>query len=200
MAGPLRRSELAADPVEQFGRWYAEAEAATPMPDAMVLATVGEDGGPRARFVLLKEFGPDGFRFHSDYRSPKGEQLAANPRGAITFWWHETGRQVRIVGKVERLGPQESDDYFRTRPRERQLGAWALRQSQPIGSREELDEQVAEVERRFDGAIPRPEHWGGFRLVPQEFEFWNQGETRLHDRFRYRLDDEGNWQIERLSP
>ena len=198
--GSLEREDLAEDPIDQFGAWFAEAEREVPLADAMVLATAGADGAPAARFVLLKEYGPDGFKFHTDYRSPKAQQLDANPRAALVLWWRELGRQVRVTGSVERLGAEESDRYFATRPRERQLGAWASRQSSPVESRERLDEQVREIDERFpDTAPPRPEHWGGFRLIPDELEFWQQGEDRLHDRFRYRRAG-GGWSIERLSP
>ncbi len=198
--GSLHRSDLADDPIDQFAAWFAEAEQSAPLADAMVLATADVDGAPAARFVLLKGFGPDGFEFHSDYRSPKAQQLDANPRAALVFWWRELGRQVRISGRVEKLGGEESDRYFQTRPRERQLGAWASHQSQPVESRERLDALVAAADERFAGAAPgRPPHWGGYRLLAEELEFWNQGEERLHDRFRYRRDGAG-WSIERLSP
>ena len=198
--GRLRRADLEADAVEQFAAWYADAEKEIPLADAMVLATAGGDGAPAARFVLLKSFSAEGFSFHSDYRSPKARQLEENPRAALVFWWRELGRQVRISGPVEKLGTEESDTYFATRPRERQLGAWASRQSQPVESREALDALVDEADQRFSGEQPpRPEHWGGFRLLPEELEFWQQGDDRLHDRFRYRRED-GSWAIERLSP
>jgi pyridoxamine 5'-phosphate oxidase len=196
----LRRSDLADDPFEQFAAWFAEAERELPLADAMVLATASSDGAPAARFLLLKGFGEDGFMFHTDYRSPKAQQLENNPRAALAFWWRELGRQVRVSGPVEKLSAEESDRYFETRPRERQLGAWASRQSQPVDSREALDALVDEAGERFgDGAPPRPEHWGGFRLLPEELEFWQQGEDRLHDRFRYRRGGDG-WVIDRLSP
>ena len=198
--GKLRRRDLADDPFEQFAAWFTEAEKEVPLADAMVLATAGGDGAPAARFVLLKGFSADGFMFHTDYRSPKARQLEENPRAALAFWWSELGRQVRVSGPVEKLSGEESDRYFETRPRERQLGAWASHQSQPVESREALDALVDEAAERFgEGAPPRPEHWGGFRLLPEEVEFWQQGTDRLHDRFRYRREDDG-WAIERLSP
>ena len=198
--GRLRREDLADDPFEQFAAWFEEAEEKIPLADAMVLATAGSDGAPAARFVLLKGFGADGFAFHSDYRSPKARQLDENPRAALAFWWRELGRQVRVSGAVEKLSGEESDRYFETRPRERQLGAWASHQSRPVDSREALDALVDEAAERFgEGVPPRPEHWGGFRLLPEELEFWQQGDNRLHDRFRYRREGDG-WAIERLSP
>jgi pyridoxamine 5'-phosphate oxidase len=198
--GKLRRRDLDEDPFEQFAAWFADAEENVPLADAMVLATAGADAAPAARFLLLKGFGPEGFMFHTDYRSPKARQLEANPRAALAFWWGELGRQVRITGPVEKLSAEESDRYFETRPRERQLGAWASRQSQPVDSREALDALVDEAAERFgEGQPPRPEHWGGFRLLPEELEFWQQGTDRLHDRFRYRREGDG-WVIERLSP
>ena len=198
--GRLRREDLADDPFEQFAAWFEEAEEKVPLADAMVLASAGSDGAPAARFVLLKGFGADGFKFHSDYRSPKARQLEENPRAALAFWWRELGRQVRVSGPVEKLSAEESDRYYETRPRERQLGAWASHQSRPVESREALDALVDEAEERFgDVTPPRPEHWGGYRLVPEEIEFWQQGDNRLHDRFRYRREGDG-WKIERLSP
>ena len=198
--GRLHREDLADDPFEQFATWFQAAEDKVPLADAMVLATAGSDGAPAARFLLLKGFGPEGFKFHTDYRSPKAGQLEENPRAALAFWWRELGRQVRVTGPVEKLSTEESDTYFETRPRERQLGAWASHQSRPVESREALDALVDDAAERFgDGAPPRPEHWGGFLLRPEELEFWQQGDNRLHDRFRYRREGEG-WKVERLSP
>ena len=199
--GSLHRAELAEDPIEQFATWFAQAERAGPLADAMALATVDESGAPAVRFVLLKGFGAAGFDFYTDYRSAKARQLDANPHAALALWWQELGRQVRISGSVARLGGPESDAYFGTRPRGAQLGAWASEQSAPLEDRAELERRVEEVESRWqDRDVERPPHWGGFRLVPDEFEFWQQGELRLHDRFRYRLGEGGGWAIERLSP
>jgi pyridoxamine 5'-phosphate oxidase len=198
--GSLHRDDLADDPIEQFAAWYAEAERATPLADAMALATVDVDGRPAVRFVLLKGFGPDGFDFFTDYRSDKAGQIEANPHGALALWWRELGRQVRVSGPVERLGPDASDIYFSSRPREAQIGAWASEQSATLDDRAELTRNVEEASRRFEGTdVERPPHWGGFRLRPEEIEFWQQGEARLHDRFRYRRSGDG-WTVERLSP
>jgi pyridoxamine 5'-phosphate oxidase len=197
---PLRRDDLAADPIAQFAEWWERAEAEVPLPDAICLATVDADEMPDARMVLLKGFDEAGFRFHTNYESAKGRQLSASGRGAIVAYWRELDRQVRIRGPVERLGAEESDAYFETRPPERRVGAWASPQSKPLTSREELDERVREVEERFAGAdIPRPEHWGGFILRPEEVEFWQGQVGRLHDRFLYTRKGEG-WRIERLGP
>jgi pyridoxamine 5'-phosphate oxidase len=197
---PLRREDLADDPIEQFAAWFKQAREEVPLAEAMVLATASADGAPAARFLLLKEFGPEGFVFHTDYRSAKAADLDANPRAALAFWWPQLGLQVRITGGVERLDSEASDAYFRTRPRERQLGAWASHQSQPLTDRAELERDLEAVSERFEGQeVERPEHWGGFRVLPEAIEFWQQGTTRLHDRFRYRRDGDG-WTIERLSP
>jgi pyridoxamine 5'-phosphate oxidase len=199
--GSLRREDLAADPIEQFAAWFAEAVPRVPGAEAMALATVDTEGAPAVRYVLLKDLGPDGFDFYTDYRSDKSEHLSANNRAALAFWWRLLGRQVRISGPVRPLGDAESDAYFHTRPREAQIGAWASEQSAPLEDRAQLERQVEETTRRFKGReVERPPHWGGFRLVPDEIEFWQQEEARLHDRFRYRRRPDGSWSIERLSP
>lgn len=197
---PLERSALDDDPISQFGEWYRRAEAEVPLPDAVCLATVDPDGAPDARMVLLKGFDADGFRFHTNYESAKGEQLAASTRAALVFYWRELDRQVRIRGTVERLDAVESDAYFATRDRERQLAAWASPQSRPLRDRGELDSRLEEAGRRFAGEpVPRPDGWGGYLLRPLEIEFWQGQVARLHDRFRYRRRDEA-WAIERLAP
>lgn len=198
--GSLRRDELAADPIEQFATWFAEAQRSVPLAEAMALASVDSGGAPAVRFVLLKGFGPDGFDFYTDYRSDKAAQLDANPHAALAMWWRELGRQVRVSGSVRRLDPTESNAYFDTRPRDAQLGAWASQQSSVIDDRAELGRQVEEVRRRFEGReVERPPHWGGFRVLHEVIEFWQQGEARLHDRFQYTRDGDG-WVIKRLSP
>jgi pyridoxamine 5'-phosphate oxidase len=197
---PLRRSDLADDPFSQFADWYERAAAEVPLADAICIATVDPDGLPDARMVLLKGHGPEGFRFYTNLESAKGRQLAAAPHAAMVAYWRELDRQVRARGPVERLDDADSDAYFAGRPRDSQLGAWASAQSEPLGSREELDDRVAEFDIAYrDRPIPRPPHWGGYLLIPAEVEFWQGQVGRLHDRFRYRRDG-GGWTIERLSP
>jgi len=192
----LRRSDLDPDPLRQFERWRAEAGGM----DAVALATATEQGAPSARMVLLKGADERGFVFHSSYEGRKARELAANPRAALLFYWQEPGRQVRVEGEVARIDPAESEAYFRTRPRGGQLAAWASTQSEPIGSREELEARFREVEAEYEGReVPLPPHWGGFRLVPETYEFWQHADNRLHDRFRYSREGDA-WAIERLSP
>jgi pyridoxamine 5'-phosphate oxidase len=196
----LRRSALVADAIEQFGDWYARADAEAPLANAVCLATVDADGAPDARMVLLKGFDREGFRFYTNYGSPKAAQLEAGGRAALLFYWRELDRQVRVRGPVERVAGEESDRYFATRPRESQVAAWASPQSRPLGDRGELDALVAEAARRFEaGEVPRPEGWGGYLLRPESIEFWQGQVARLHDRFRY-VREGGGWRIERLAP
>ncbi|MGH2957389.1 MAG: pyridoxamine 5'-phosphate oxidase [Solirubrobacterales bacterium] len=194
---PLEREGLADDPVEQFRDWFELAEREAPLAEAMTLATVDADGAPNARMVLLKGFGPAGFRFFSNYESDKGTELDANPMAALVIYWRELDRQVRVRGEVRRLPAEDSDAYFRTRARDSRIAASVSPQSSPV-DRDELD-------REFDAAlaagedVPRPPHWGGYLLEPREIEFWQGRESRMHDRFRYARDD-GGWRIERLAP
>jgi pyridoxamine 5'-phosphate oxidase len=198
---PLRESDLDPDPIAQFRAWMREAEAAQiHLADAMALATAGADGEPTVRHVLLRGLDPGGFVFFTNYGSRKARQLEENPRAALVFLWRELERQVCATGTVERVTPEESDAYFRSRPREAQIGAWASRQSEVIGSRQELESAYVELDRAYsDGEVPRPSFWGGFRLAPDTVEFWQGRLHRLHDRFRYTWDA-GAWRIERLSP
>jgi pyridoxamine 5'-phosphate oxidase len=198
---PLHRDDLSADPFEQFAEWYELASAEVPLADAMTLATLGADGGPDARMVLLKGHGPDGLRFFTNYESAKADQIGGDPRGALIVYWREHDRQVRARGTIERLSAAESDAYFASRGRESRLGAWASPQSRPLGDRAELDRRLADVRERFgsEGNVPRPEFWGGFTLRPRTIEFWQGQQARLHDRFVYTRAD-GDWTIQRLAP
>jgi pyridoxamine 5'-phosphate oxidase len=200
----LRRVELHPDPIRQFLGWFDDAEAAgVVLPNAMALATTGADGRPSVRHVLLREADERGFAFYTNHGSRKGRQLDENPRAALVFLWKPLDRQVSVTGDVRRVDEAESDAYFATRPREAQIGAWASPQSSVLRDRHELDERVEEVSARFaDGPIPRPPHWGGYRLAPETVEFWQGRPFRLHDRFLYTRDaDEGTgWRVERLSP
>ncbi len=195
----LDRDQLADEPIEQFRRWWELALKEVPLAEAMTLASADADGRPDARMVLLKGFDSKGFRFHTNYESVKGEQLAANPHAAIVVYWRELDRQIRVRGPVERLPEAESDEYFHTRPPERRYGAWASPQSRPLADRAELDRRVAEVRVRFGQEIPRPSHWGGFLVRHEQVEFWQGQVGRLHDRFRYSRE-EAEWRIERLGP
>lgn len=200
----MHRSDLHLDPLQQFKRWYAQALAPDAgfnfEPNAMTLATTAADGTVSARIVLLKGFDSRGFAFFSNYNSRKGDQLAHNAQAALLFYWPHRQQQIRIEGAVQRLGEQESDDYFASRPRISQLGAWASRQSSPISSRAQLEQRLEEFQQRFnDLPVPRPEHWGGYLLQPARIEFWQAQQFRLHDRFCYTLTDAG-WTLERLAP
>jgi len=194
---PLEREGLADDPIEQFGDWFALAEAEAPLAEAMTLATVDSKGDPNARMVLLKGFGPDGFRFFSNYESAKGEELDANPTAAVVIYWRELDRQVRVRGEVRRLPDEDSDAYFDTRPQDSRVAAAVSPQSRPI-ERERLDRDF-EAALAAGGEGPRPAHWGGYVLEPREVEFWQGRESRMHDRFRYTREGHG-WRVERLAP
>ena len=198
----LLESDLDADPFAQFGRWFDEAKAAVKeLPECMMLATASHDGEVSVRAVLLKEFDERGFTFFTNYNSRKSTQMHDNPRAALAFWWPPLERQVRIEGAVVRTTEEESDIYFATRPRGSQLGAWASEQSKVIAGRGDLDARFEELSKCYrEGAIPRPPHWGGYRVIPTLFEFWQGRADRLHDRFCYRLRDANDWVIERLSP
>ena len=197
----LEERDVDPDPIRQFERWFADAAAArVPEPNAMTLSTATRDGVPSARIVLLKGVDANGFAFFTDYRSRKGAELAENPLAALTFLWKEIERQVRITGSVARVSTEESEAYFRTRPPGSRLGAWASHQSAVLASREELQARVQDMAARFpDGDVPLPPHWGGFRVTPDEIEFWQGRPSRLHDRLLYRRG-ERDWEICRLSP
>ena len=197
---PLRSSELRADPIEQFGDWWERAQADVPLAEAMTLATVDEVGVPDARMVLLKGFDERGFRFFSNYESAKAAQLDGG-QATLVLFWRELDRQVRVRGSVELLGGEESDEYFASRPRESQIGAWASPQSRALSSRTDLDRRVEAIGERFDsGPIERPPHWGGYLIRPTRIEFWQGQVGRLHDRFLYVRSDAGAWSFERLAP
>jgi pyridoxamine 5'-phosphate oxidase len=200
--GGLRRGDLAEDPVAQFVAWQDQAIAAgLADPTACVLATQQPDHTLRQRMVLMKDVDERGLVFYTNYQSGKAAALADCNQASMLFPWNELDRQVSVSGAVEGVSEEESDAYFASRPRDSQLGAWASAQSQEIENREALMQQLVDVSARFgEGDIPRPPHWGGYRLVPITWEFWQGGENRLHDRFRYTRDDDGNWQITRLQP
>lgn len=197
----LRKSAVEPDPLEQFRRWYADAEGTgIKAPQAMALATSTADGAPSVRMVLLKGADERGFVFFTGYVSRKAGELDANPRAALLFYWDPLGRQVRVEGRVERVAEEESDAYFSTRPRGAQLAAAASRQSSVLSDRAEIDTRVDELTREHEGSeVRRPEHWGGYRLVPETYEFWQHRADRLHDRLRYRRAN-GDLVVERLSP
>jgi pyridoxamine 5'-phosphate oxidase len=198
---PLREEDLDDDPLRQFTSWFGEAGAADVRePDAAALATASADGVPSVRMVLVRSFDERGFVFFSHYDSRKGCEIAANPRAALLFHWDPLGRQVRIEGPIDHTSAEESAAYIRSRPRSSQLSALASPQSQTVGSREELERRVRDLERRYaDRELPMPSSWGGFRLAAETLEFWQQRHDRLHDRLRYRRDGD-RWLIERLAP
>jgi pyridoxamine 5'-phosphate oxidase len=198
----LDEADVRPDPIEQFGAWFDAARAANvPEPNAMSLATVDAGGRPSARIVLLKDFDPRGFTFHTNYHSRKGRELKANPRAALCFFWQPLERQVRVEGTVERIDVADSEAYFRSRPRLAQIGAWVSQQSAPIASRADLERLNDQLTKQFEGGdVPRPEHWGGFRLMPDAVEFWQGRPSRLHDRILYTREADGTWTRRRLSP
>ena len=199
---PLRRSNLAADPLDQFARWLqAAVEGGAKDATAMALATAGRDGAPSVRIVLLKHFDARGLCWYSDYRSRKGADLAENARASAVFYWRDFDRQVRISGPIEMLPAAESEDYFHTRPEDSRFAAAASVQSAPISDRAALERAVAQLRRQHaDGAPPRPAEWGGYRLCPREYEFWQGREGRLHDRFVFARSSSGGWDVRRLQP
>ena len=194
---------IASDPFHQFTTWYDEAVAAgLPEPEAMTLSTATLEGRPSARIVLLRGYDERGFCFFSNYASQKGRELAANPHAAVTFHWVELERQVRIVGRVEKLSASESDAYFQSRPSQSRIGAWSSPQSEVIASRDTLEQLVKEYQEKYsdESAIPRPEHWGGYRVIPERIEFWQGRPSRLHDRLRFSRIEQEAWTLERLAP
>ena len=207
MSGPLMEHDLAATPLAQFQQWLQEANAAgIEEPNAMTVATVDADEQPHVRTILCKEVTPDGFVFFTNYESDKGRQIDRNPRIALNFHWQPLHRQVRVTGLAEKLPDAQSDEYFGSRPRDAQLGAWSSAQSQIITDRDELRVRWEKALDRFDAEVPRPANWGGYLVLPTSVEFWQGQPSRLHDRLRFtatgvgRLDDERAWRVERLAP
>ncbi|MEY2857353.1 MAG: hypothetical protein RLZZ74_1665 [Cyanobacteriota bacterium] len=199
----LTETDLDSNPLKQFNIWFQQALAADLIePNAMTLATATPDGKPTARIVLLKGVDEQGFVFYTNYDSQKGQQLIANPYAALVFLWDKLERQIRIEGKVEKLSADESWSYFHSRPKASQLGAWTSAQSQVIPNREVLEQKLLSLQAQYSGdaTIPLPEHWGGFRVIPNRIEFWQGRPSRLHDRLVYDLQTDGSWSISRLSP
>ena len=200
--GGLTEDNVSRNPFDQFEKWFNDAiEANIDLPDAMTLATATLDGIPSARMVVLRGFDTKGFCFYTDYDSQKGRELAANPHAAVVFYWRELDRQVRITGRIVKMASGESDSYFASRPIDSQLAVWTERQSIVISGREHLEDNFERAKLTYsDKDIPRPSHWGGYRLIPTMFEFWQGCPSRLHDRLQYTLTEDGDWGIERLSP
>ncbi len=199
-AGGLSESDVAANPFEQFAAWMNDALKADIIdPNAMTVSTVGEDGRPSVRIVLLKYYGDEGFAFFTNYESKKGRDLTANPFAAMHFFWPQLDRQVAVYGRVEKTSRDESEKYFNSRPVDSRIAAWASAQSSVIGSRDILDKRFEEYKERFGDDVPLPPFWGGFRLTPERFEFWQGRQNRLHDRICYQQDGDA-WTITRLSP
>ena len=198
---PLTEDAVENDPLAQFAKWYQRAcEVVKPLPDAVALATATRTGQPSVRMVLLKAFDAHGFVFYTNYRSRKGRDLARNSRASLLCYWGALDQQVRIDGRVVRLTAQESDAYFVTRPRGSQLSAWASNQSAAVAGRDALERRFAAFARKYPDAVPRPPHWGGYRLAADAIEFWQGREDRLHDRILYRGVRGGGWKIERIAP
>lgn len=200
LGAPLLESEAGADPLDQFLEWFRAISALEAEPNAMTLATVGADSQPSARMVLLKDVDARGFTFYTNYDSRKGQELAATPRASLLFYWRSLERQVRVEGRVERVADVESDAYFATRPVEARWSAYASPQSRPVQGRTDLDARVEDVRQQFGVSVPRPAWWGGFRVRPHAYEFWQGRPNRLHDRLRYESHDGHTWRRVRLAP
>jgi pyridoxamine-phosphate oxidase len=199
----LEKTDLKADPFEQFNLWFSDAlEANIKEPNAMTLATCSKDGKPSARIVLLKGIDEEGFIFYSNYLSRKAKDITENPNAALVFLWLDLNRQVRIEGKIEKVSKKTSEKYFQSRPKGSQIGAWASPQSQIIDNRDILESNVEKLNEKFadNEQLPLPEFWGGYRIVPDVIEFWQGQPSRLHDRLRYSREGEAKWKVERLAP
>lgn len=197
----LSEHEVANDPFTQFGTWFEQAmKAEVPELNAMSLSTVNAEGRPSSRIVLIKDFDQRGFTWFTNYDSKKGHDLADNPQAALLFFWSALERQVRIEGRIEKISAEENDTYFHSRPLGSRQSALASAQSQEIASRAELEQKLSEVVEQFGEQPPRPEHWGGYRLIPDMLEFWQGRSSRLHDRIVYRKQEDGSWKTVRLQP
>lgn len=199
----ISRRSLSDDPIVEFARWFRRARRSLwlEFPEAMCLSTLGSSGYPDGRFVLLKDFGPEGFVFYTNTLSEKGQALKTLPKASLAFYWEPLHRQVRIQGDIVRVSDKEADRYFASRPRVSQIGAWASLQSQALDCRSTLDKRVEEFKARFRGSqVPRPQHWHGYRVVPVRMEFWKLRANRLHDRFVYTRQEDGSWKLGRLYP
>ena len=197
----LNENDIAANPIEQFTRWWNDAISSKVIEvNAMTLATSTKDGKPSARIVLLKDYDEKGFVFYTNYESHKGRELEENPNAALIFFWKEIERQVRIEGTVEKVSVEESDAYFNSRPEGSRIAAWASPQSKKINNRNLLEQNVINYKEEFKNSIPRPPHWGGYRVMPLKIEFWQGRTSRLHDRIEFTKTSEGSWKAERLAP
>ncbi len=199
----LLEAQLPENPLELFQKWFYEVEATNGVeePNAMTISSIGVDGYPKSRVVLLKKFTFEGFIFYTNYQSEKGRAIEKNPKVCLSFFWHHLERQIIIKGTAEKIAKNLSDGYFESRPRGSQLGAIVSQQSEPIASREELEENLKSLEETMEGLeLERPEHWGGYLVRPTSLEFWQGRPNRLHDRIRYQLQEDFNWKIERLQP
>ena len=202
-AKTLDITDVSANPFTQFGVWLKEAlNAEIPEPNALTLATVGSDGIPSARIVLLKGYSEDGFVFYTNYKSDKGQEMAANPNVSLVFLWLGLQRQIRIQGKVKKISAANSTTYFQSRPKQSQIGAMASNQSETVANRQVLEDNYERIAKQYEGVekLPRPEHWGGYCVVPTSIEFWQGRRSRLHDRIVYKREENNNWRIERLAP
>jgi len=199
----LLETSIPENPMELFQKWFYEIEESNTNeePNAMTIATVGNDGFPKSRVVLLKKITWEGFIFYTNYNSEKGKAIAKNPKVCLSFFWHSLERQIIIKGKAEKIAENMSDGYFESRPDGSKLGAWASNQSEVVASREELDKKLKTFEEKYNGKeIPRPKYWGGYIVKPISIEFWQGRPNRMHDRIRYTLQENFDWKIERLAP